>query len=155
MWLHAARWNISLRDKWRILRARHAVRFSKIKGTPRQRPMPFTMTVGLITTLCAVTAVFAMEGKYEDVCLFWRAPLSVLRSLRASGLTGKCLVAGNSAGIYSWGLSWVWKKIFMASKELGRSFCGGSTDAGWSWCWMLRNEWEDLNWLDYLNPAGF
>ncbi len=64
-----ARWNITLRDKWRILRARHAVRFSKFKGTPRQRPMPFTMTVGLITVLCAVTAVFAMEGKYVDVCL--------------------------------------------------------------------------------------
>ncbi len=68
MWLHA-RWNITLRDKWRILRARHAVRFSKFKRTPRQRPKPFTMTVVLITVLCAVTAVFAMEGKYVDVCL--------------------------------------------------------------------------------------
>jgi len=76
-----ARWNITLRDKWRILRALHAVRFSQIKWTPRQRPMSFTMTLGLITTLCAITAVFAMEGKYVDVCLFfWRAPWSVSRS---------------------------------------------------------------------------
>lgn len=29
----------------------------------------------------------------------------MLRSLRASGLTGKCLVAGNCAGIYSTKLS--------------------------------------------------
>lgn len=151
MWLHAARSLAGIspcRDKWRILRARHAVRFSKIKGTPRQRPMPFTMTVGLITILCAVTAVFAMEGKYVDVCLF----NALCGVCDASGLTGECLVADVCAGIYSPGLSWVWRKrSFWHPTELGRSFCGGLTDAGWSWCWMLRNEYGWTN----KNPDGF
>lgn len=45
--------------------------FPILRGTPRQRAIPFTMTVELIKILCLVTAVFAMEGKYGDfsVCL--------------------------------------------------------------------------------------